>query len=124
MPVKSNMHAAAPAHERRPRDAPVSPCSEASPAPVLRSLGLAVGEMRSSSAAATHAKLLHSGNQPFGMDWTGVTRDNLLAGLSKPWEGFLVGIGAGTRGASSTHQTPARALFPSLPWAARRQMRI
>jgi hypothetical protein len=91
------MHAAAPAHERRPRDAPVGPCSEVPPAPVLRSLGLAVGEMSSSSAAATHAKLLHSGNQPFGMGWTGITRDNLLAGLSKPWEGFLIGIGAGTR---------------------------
>jgi hypothetical protein len=63
----------------------------------MRSLGLAVGEMRSSSAAPTHAKPLNSRNQPFGMDWTGITRDNLLAGLSKPWEGFLIGIGAGTR---------------------------
>jgi hypothetical protein len=76
--------------------------------PVLRSLGLAAGEMRSSSAASTHAKLLNSGDQPFGMDWTGITRDNLLAGVSKPWEGFLVGIGAGTRelNASDTSTRP------------------
>jgi hypothetical protein len=81
-------------------DAPVRPCIEASPAPVLQSLELAVGEMRSSSAAATDAKLLHSGNQPFGMDWSPlhhITKGNLLAGVGKPWEGFLVGIGAGIR---------------------------
>jgi hypothetical protein len=38
----------------------------------------------------------------------GITRDNLLAGVSKPWEGFLVRIGAGTRelNASDTSTRP------------------
>ena len=69
---------------------------------------MAVGEKRSSTGAEKHEKRLHSGNQPFGMGWTGITRDNLLAGLSKPWEGFLVGIGAGTRelNASDTSTRP------------------